>query len=432
MPHDLDAERAVLGVCLLDEKGVWAATECLQAEDFYLEAHRIIFERMAGLAAAGKAIDIFTLRAELARQEGEEDKAGGVVYLNKLTDGFPRGANVRHYAAIVKGKATRRMLIRLCAATAQKCYGTGDGETEILEGHEAELFKLAAHSIAGGFETAGITIDRVYQEMEEVCNRKASVTGISSGFKELDRMTAGFHRSELAIIAGRPGLGKTSFCSTVALHAARHGRSVGIVSLEMSRDELTRRHLANEAEVDYHKIRTGFLGKDEWGRISRAAGEISSWKLHVDDAGDLTTLQLRARAQRLALEKGLELLIIDYLQLLRGSGKRYENRTHEVTDISRSLKALAKELKIPVLAATQLNRAVDQGGRKPRLADLRESGSIEQDADLVLFLSRPEGSQEGDAQADITIGKQRNGATGTIRLAFIKQYMKFADLWKDQ
>ena len=430
LPSNLEAERAVLGACLLEERAIWAATEHIVPEDFYLDAHRLIFRRMTELAAEGKAIDIITLRAELKRHD-EEETAGGPVYLVDLTRGLPKGLNIPHYARLVKETATARMLIRLCSDTLHRCYEAEERPADLLEGHEGQLFKIAARAITGGFEAADQTVDRVYREIEEVSNQKSAVTGIHTGITELDRMTAGLHPGELVIIAGRPGLGKSSLCSTLALHAASRGKSVGILSLEMGREELTRRHLSNLAEVDFHKLKTGFLNKEDWGRLSRATSEMSTWPLHIDDAGDCTTLQLRARAQRLALEKGLDLLIVDYLQLLQGGARRYDNRTHEVTDISRTLKALAKELKIPVLAAAQLNRRVEEQNRRPRLSDLRESGSIEQDADLVLMLWR-EGGEENEGVAELHVAKQRNGATGSFRLVFIKQFMKFANLWSEE
>jgi replicative DNA helicase len=433
VPHNLDAERAILGACLLDENGIWAATEQVEPGDFYHEGHRIIFERMTELASSGKAVDLVTLRAELRRRD-EEEKAGGPAYLADLTSGLPRALNIRHYASLLKETASARQLIHLCHDTMNRAYLGEDKSAELLEEHESGLFRIASRSLGGtGFETADAMVTRVYREIEDLCSNKADVPGISTGFAELDRMTAGLHPGELVIVAGRPGLGKTSLCSTIALHAARRRKSVGILSLEMTKEELTKRHISNEAEVDYHKIRTGYLGREDWAKIGRVSQQMAGWKLHIDDSGDVSMLQLRARAQRLALEKGLDLLIVDYLQLLRGSGKRYDNRTHEVTDISRALKSLAKELRIPIIAAAQLNRESDRANRRPRMSDIRESGAVEQDADLMLALHR-EGPDDESQYAPVEVGivKQRNGATGTFKLSFIRQFMKFSNLWSEE
>lgn len=434
MPHNLEAERAVLGSVLLDEKAIFSASEVLTKEDFYLEAHRIIFGRMLDLATESKAIDVFTLRAELKRHD-EEEKIGGPAYLAGLTDGLPRCANVKHYAGIVKERATSRMLIRLCTETIATCYEGEDKPAEMLDDHGAQLFKIAARGVTGGFESSTDTVTRVYRQIEDSANRKSEITGLPTGFIELDRMTAGLHPQNLIIIAGRPGLGKTSFVCSIATNAAVvHGKCVGIFSLEMSTDELGKRNLAALAEVDLHRIKTGFVNREDWIKLGLAARRLSQAKLFIDDSGDMTVTQLRAKAQRLALEHGIDLLIVDYLQLLHGSQKRYDNRTAEVTEISSGLKNLAKELKIPVIAAAQLNRDVERSGRKPRLSDLRESGSIEQDADLVLFIHRPEligEAEENGGVAEIVVGKQRNGMTGTFQLAFLKQFTKFANVWSE-
>lgn len=436
LPCDAEAERAVLGSIMLDASAYYSASEVVTADDFYHEPHRIIFMRMSDLASSSRAIDVFTLRSELKRHD-QEEKIGGVIALAKLTDGLPRSLNVRHYAEIVRQHATARRLINLCRETSERCYDGGDQPAKILEGHEAELFKLAAREARGGFESASDIVPRVYQQIEEASNQRRAVSGLSTGFAELDKMTAGLHPSNLTIIAGRPGLGKTSFCMNIADHVAIGlGMSVGIFSLEMSKDELMMRMLSSRAEVDQYKIRTGYVGREDWTRLSTASGEIAGARIYIDDGGDLTVTQLRAKAERLALEKGLHLLIIDYLQLLRGSGKRYDNRTAEVTDISRNLKAMAKELGIPVIAAAQLNRETERAARRPRLSDLRESGSIEQDADLVLLLYRDETVKESEdkdnsSAAEVIVGKQRNGRTGSFDLTFLKHYTKFVNQWKE-
>jgi len=428
MPHDLEAERAVLGAVLLGEKAIFAAAEVVRPEDFYLPAHRVLFARMLDLAMESKPVDAFTLRAELVRH-GEEEKAGGPAYLAGLTDGLPRSLNVAHYARIVREKSTARMLIRLCAATAEKCYAGEDAPGRIVEEHEGELFRIAAREAAKGFEPSVESTARVYKQIEETARRKSEITGLETGFTELDRMTAGLHPQNLVVVAGRPGLGKTSFVLSVALHqAAVRGRSVGIFSLEMSADEVQKRNLSALAEVELHRMRTGFLSREDWAKLGRAARQLADARLYIDDSGDMTVTELRAKAERLAAERGLDLVIVDYLQLLRGSARRYENRTQEVTEISRMLKCLAKDLGVPVVAAAQLSRAVEKADRRPRLSDLRESGSIEQDADLVLMLHREGNRDEGSSVAEIDVAKQRNGAVGTVKLAFIKQFTKFSNL----
>jgi replicative DNA helicase len=328
------------------------------------------------------------------------------------------------------------MLIGLCTGTINQCYEGGDGPARILEEHEGQLFKIAARGVTGGFESSTDTVTRVYRQIEDSANRKSEITGLPTGFTELDRMTAGLHPQNLIIVAGRPGLGKTSFvCSIAANAAVVYGKCVGIFSLEMSTDELGKRNLAALAEVDLHKIKTGFLNKEDWMKLGLAARRLSQARLFIDDCGSMTITQLRAKAQRLALEHGIDLVVVDYLQLLHGSQKRYDNRTAEVTEISSGLKNLAKELKIPVIAAAQLSRDIEKSARKPRLSDLRESGSIEQDADLVLFIHRPElitETEENAGVAEIVIGKQRNGMTGDFQLAFLKQFTKFTNLWQEQ
>jgi replicative DNA helicase len=436
LPHNLEAERSILGAILLDDKAVYPVLEILRLDDFYLDGHRRIFEKMIALTQRSQPIDLVTLKDELQRS-GELELAGGPAYLAGLTDGLPRAVNVEHYARIVREKAALRRLIRVTADLQERSYQAEEPVEEIIGSAEKAIFEIAGQQFRSGFEAIDPLVSSVYREIEEVANRKSPVTGIETGFIELDRRTAGLHPSDLIIVAARPGLGKTSFSLNIALNVAiRKGYSVGIFSLEMSKQQLVRRMLCSEAEVDSQKVNTGFLNKEDWSRLSRAAGALSQAKIFIDDSAAISIAEVHSKARRLALEKGVDLLIVDYLQLMTGSGQRYENRTQEISQISRGLKALAKELNIPVIAVSQLSRAVEvrRGDHRPQLSDLRESGSIEQDADLVVFIYREElvnPTEENAGLAEMIIGKQRNGPLGSFQLAFLKQYTKFANLYPE-
>lgn len=437
LPCNLEAERSVLGAILLDDRAIFAVTEILHREDFYLEGHRRIYDKMILLSGSGRPIDLITLKNELQRCD-ELEEAGGAAYLAGLTDGLPRAVNIEHYARIVREKATLRRLIRISGDIMARSYQAEEPVNDILEAAEKAVFDVAGQQFRSGFEAIDPLVSQVYQEIEEVANRKSMVTGIETGFIELDRMTAGLHPADLVIVAARPGLGKTSLCLNIAEHVAvRKQLSVGIFSLEMSRQQLVKRLLCAGAEVDSHKVNTGFLNKEDWGKLGRAAGALSQAKIYIDDSAAASIAEMHSKARRLSLERGVDLLIVDYLQLMTGSAQRYENRTQEISQISRGLKSLAKELNIPVVAISQLSRAVEsrRGDHRPQLSDLRESGSIEQDADLVLFIYREElfnPTDENSGVAELIIGKQRNGPTGSFQLAFIKQFTKFANLWQEQ
>jgi replicative DNA helicase len=436
LPNSIESERAVIGAIILDHKAIFPATEVLTVEDFYLEGHREIFRAMLALAEEETSIDLFTLREEL-RRRGKEEAAGGPAYVASLTDGLPSGLNVRHYAKTVREKATARQLIQLSNELMCRCYAGEERPAAILEKTESRIFQIASREIRGGFQPARELADAACKEIEEAAKHKEPVAGIDTGFTELNRMTGGFHNQNLVVVAARPGLGKTSFCLNIACRAAvKDGKQVGIFSLEMSKPEIMKRMILSESEVEAHRIQSGYLNREDWMKIGQSTARLSDAQFYIDDSANLTMLQVRAKSQRLALEHGIDLLVVDYLQLVSGSGKRYENRTQEVTEISRGLKNLAKELDIPVIAVSQLNREVERrsGGRRPQLSDLRESGAIEQDADLVLFISHeeiPEPSA-GDGVAEITIGKQRNGMTGSFQLSFRKRITKFSDLQKER
>jgi replicative DNA helicase len=437
LPSNLEAERSVLGAILLDDKSLFTVIEKLRKDDFYLESHRRIFDKMYLLASNSRPVDLITLKNELQRSD-ELESAGGPAYLASLTDGLPRAANIEHYAQIVKEKATLRRLIQISQEIMTRSYQSEESSDEILQSVEKSVFDLSNQQFRSGFTSIDPLVAAVYKQIEEVANKKSLVTGLETGFTELDKMTAGLHPSDLIIVAARPGLGKTSLCLNIAQHAAlKKGQVVGIFSLEMSKEQLVKRILCAEAEIDAHKVNTGFLNKEDWNRLGHAAGALSQTKIFIDDTAGLSMMEMRSKARRLMVEQGLSLLIVDYLQLMSGSsGSRYENRTQEISQISRGLKGLAKELNVPIIAISQLNRAVEsrKGDHKPQLSDLRESGSIEQDADIVMFIYREEvfnPTDENSGVAELIIGKQRNGPTGSFELAFIKQYTKFANLWHE-
>ncbi len=437
LPNNLEAERSILGAILLDDKAIFTVLETLKSHDFYLEGHRRIFEKMSLLTARSRPIDLVTLKDELQRSD-ELESAGGAAYLASLTDGLPRAINIEHYAQIVREKSTLRRLIQISNEIMARSYQSEEPATEILEQIERAIFELAGQQFRTGFSPIDPLVSTVYAQIEEVSNRKTLVTGVETGFTELDKMTAGLHPADLIIIAARPGLGKTSLALNISQHVAiKKHQVVGIFSLEMSKEQLVKRLLCAEAEIDAHKVNTGYLNKEDWGRLGRAAGALSQTKIFIDDSANISITEMRSKARRLRQEHGLDLLIVDYLQLMSGSERRYENRTQEISQISRGLKAIAKELSVPVLAISQLSRAVEarRGDHRPQLSDLRESGSIEQDADIVLFIYREEmhnPTEENSGVAELIIGKQRNGPTGSMQLAFVKQFTKFADLWQEQ
>jgi replicative DNA helicase len=437
LPNNLEAERSILGAILLDDKAVLTVFETIRSQDFYLERHRRVFEKMLQLMNNSRPIDIVTLKEELQRAN-ELESVGGAAYLASLTDGLPRAMNIEHYARIVKEKSTLRRLIQVSNETMARSYQDEDSAEEVLQHIEKAIFDIAGQQFRTGFSPISPIVSDVFKQIEELSNRKAPVTGLESGFVDLDRMTAGMHPSDLVIVAARPGLGKTSLCLNIAAHAAiRVRKSVGIFSLEMSKEQLVKRLLCAESRIDAHRVNTGYLNKEDWNRLSRASGDLSETKIFIDDTASITIPELRSKARRLSLEHGLDLLIVDYLQLMSGSTQRYENRTQEISQISRGLKGIAKDLSVPVIAVSQLSRAIESRTgehRKPQLSDLRESGSIEQDADLVLFIYREDmanPTEENNGLAELIISKQRNGPTGTVQLAFSKQFTRFDSLYQE-
>jgi replicative DNA helicase len=434
----LEAERAVLGAILLDNALFDQAAEELGEHDFHSEAHRKIFLKMGALSAESRAIDIVTLREELQKDK-ELEAVGGAAYLASLMDGVPRLSNLGQYARIVKEKSLLRRLIHSSNDILVRSLGGEEDAITLLERAERTIFEISQEKVGSGFIHLSQLLSKTYENIQTLDQRKELVTGIATGFKELDQRTSGLQPSDLIILAARPGMGKTSLALNVAQYAATHeAKGIGIFSLEMSAEQLVMRMLCSEARVDSHRVRAGFLSKEDWKELAKAMGKLAQAKIFIDDTPAISVVEMRSKVRRLKAEHGLDLLIIDYLQLMSGSSggrERFENRQQEISAISRSLKALAKELAIPVLSISQLSRAPEQrrGDHRPQLSDLRESGSIEQDADVVLFVFREdlykkEKDQEESGIAEIIIGKQRNGPTGVLELAFIKQWTKFENL----
>ena len=437
VPHNLEAERALLGSILLDNDSLNSALEILGKEDFYSDAHRVAFDSMVALSEKNRTIDLVTLSEELSRG-GLLEKSGGAGYLAALTDGVPIGtmAAVGEYCRIVKEKSTVRRLINASNTVIARCLeGTDDPEV-LIDLAQSQVFDIAEQRVASGFATIREIVKTSFGKIDVLFDRGQRVTGIETGFVDLDNMTSGLQAGELIVVAARPSLGKTALALNIAAHASiEKQKVVGVFSLEMSKESLVIRLLCSEARIDSHKLRTGFSSREDWSRMTGALGRLSEAPLYIEDTPALSIMQIRAKARRLKAEKGLDLLIVDYLQLVSGQG-RFENRTQEVSYISRSLKSIAKELKVPVVALSQLSRAPEQRpGQRPQLSDLRESGSIEQDADVVIFIFRerkPTDEQEGDeefarggSETRLIIGKQRNGPTGEVPIVFLKPYAKF-------
>jgi len=430
VPHNLEAERSVLGAILLENRAINMAQEILGDADFYRDGHRRIFRAMSGLSERSAVIDLITVKEELARQ-GSLEAVGGAAYIAALVDGVPRSANIEHYARIVKEKSVLRLLIDSAQKISSSAFRSEEAPDDILDEAQRLIFGISQERIRTGFVPLRDLADPALRQIERLAEAKHRITGLPTGFSDLDRLTSGFQPTDLIIVAGRPSMGKTAFCLNVALEAAvRERRPVGIFSLEMSKEQLFIRLLCMQARIDGQRLRTGEMDdKDEWTRLSRGFEELTEAPMFIDDSAGLGILEMRAKARRLKAEHGLELLVVDYLQLMRGRD-RSENRNQEVSEISRSLKALAKELNVPLIALSQLSRAPEQRGsdRRPQLSDLRESGAIEQDADLVMFIFREEvynPTPENDGQAKLIVAKQRNGPIGAVELVFLKKFARF-------
>lgn len=432
LPHNLEAERSVLGAILVRNDVLNHAAELIDVDDFFREAHRRIFDAMVALSERGQAIDLVTLKDELARR-GALDEVGGPAYVAALGDGVPRATNVEHYARIIKEKSTLRRLIFSTSRILSSAYEAGLDADELLDEAEKSIFEIADHRIRSGFVPLRDLVHQSFSTIEKLQEHKGLVTGVPTGFDQLDEMTAGLQPSDLIIVAARPSMGKTSFTLNIAQHVGTHtDMTVGFFSLEMSREQLVLRMLTSEARIDAQRLRTGFVSDQDFGRLARALGTLSEAKVFIDDTASIGVLEMRAKARRLKAEHGLHLLVIDYIQLMQGRG-RFDNRQQELASISRSLKGLAKELHVPIIALSQLSRAPEtRSDHRPMLSDLRESGALEQDADVVLFIYREdhyrEQGEESDGTAEIIIGKQRNGPIGSARLAFIREFTRFENL----
>ncbi|HWT45102.1 MAG TPA: replicative DNA helicase [Vicinamibacterales bacterium] len=436
LPHNLEAEKSVLGAILVNNEAFNHAAELIDARDFFRDAHRRIFDKMIILSERGDAIDLVTLKEELARV-GELESVGGPAYVASLADGVPRSANVEHYARIVKEKATLRNLIFSANRILANAYQAEDDPDTILDGAEKAIFEIAQDRARSGFTPLKDLVHTSFATIEKLQQHKGMVTGVPSGFVDLDEMTSGLQPSDLVLVAARPSMGKTSFVLNIAQHVGINtGLTVGFFSLEMSKEQLFMRMLTGEARIDAHRFRSGYLNEKDYGRLSQALGTLAEARVYIDDTASIGVLEMRAKARRLQSEHGLDLLIIDYIQLMQGRG-RFESRQAELASISRSLKGLAKELHVPVVALSQLSRAPEtRSDHRPQLSDLRESGALEQDADVVMFIYRDEQYRDADGQtnqesegvAEIIIGKQRNGPVGTVKLAFIKEHTRFENL----
>jgi replicative DNA helicase len=429
-PQFVEGERAILGGLLIDNDALPKVVSILSADDFYREPHRHVFNAVIRLFNHNEPIDWITLTAAL-KEAGQLETVGGPEFLTDLVDAVPSAANILHYTEMVKEKAVLRQLISGATEISTRCYEEHANLDEFLDEAEQIIFKIGETRIQSGFSAAKDLMLDAIKTVEVLYDKKEAITGVPSGFRDLDQLTAGFQNSDLVIIAGRPSMGKTSFALNVGMNAAIEGGTpTGIFSLEMSKEQLALRMLCSRAKVNLKSLRTGFLTPDDWGRLVLSAGNISDAPLYIDDSPAITTLEIRAKARRLKKERGLGLIVVDYLQLMR-SAQRSDSREKEISEISRSLKALAKEIHVPVIALSQLNRKVeDRPNKRPQLADLRESGAIEQDADVIIFIYRDEVYNKSEdnpkkGEAEIIIGKQRNGPIGMVTAMFDSQYSTF-------
>jgi replicative DNA helicase len=437
LPVSMEAERSILGAILLDNSLYDQAAENLTPDDFSLDGHRRIYSRMRDLQETGRPVDMITLVEELDRRK-EVEAIGGVAYLSSLIDGVPERPSIEHYVRIVRNKALLRGLINVAQNAIAEAIEHTDEAEEVLGRAEQAIFQLSENRIGQGFLDIPTIIKNSFGSLEELIERGQEITGLATHYSLLDKLTSGLQPSDLIIIAARPSMGKTAFAMNIAENAAvLDGKVVGVFSLEMSREALLRRMLASHAQVDSKELSQGFLSKEDKRKLTNAVEQLMQAKLYIDDTPGISVSEMRAKARRLRQTEGLDLIIVDYLQLMSAvpvGGKRFENRTQEVSAISRGLKALAKELRVPVVALSQLSRAPESrgGDHRPQLSDLRESGSIEQDADVVAFIFREEVYKKDDPDldgiAELIVAKQRNGPTDTIKMAFIKRYTRFENL----
>ena len=433
LPHNLEAERSVLGAILVHNDAFNTAAQVIDAGDFYRDAHRRIFDKMVALNERNQAIDFVTLKEELSRG-GDLDDVGGPAYVAGLADGVPRATNVEYYSRIVKEKATLRNLIYAANKIVTNAYEADQEPDLILDEAESAIFSIADDKLKAGFVQMRDLVKDSFPKIEQLFEQKRLITGVPTGFVDLDEMTRGFQPGDLIIVAARPSMGKTSLVLNIAQHCSMlPDHSVGFFSLEMSKESLFLRLLTSEAQIDSHRLMSGAIGQKDYGKISHALETLSAMKLHIDDTANIGVLEMRAKARRLKSEHGLSMLAIDYIQLMTGRG-RFENRTLELASISRSLKGLAKELSVPVVVLSQLSRAPEsRSDHRPQLSDLRESGALEQDADVVILIYRDDAynrdpNNPDAGTAELILAKQRNGPTGVVKLAFLREQTRFANL----
>jgi replicative DNA helicase len=431
-PQNVEAEQAVLGAIFLEPASLTLASEVLIPEDFYRAAHQKIFKAMLTLSDKGEPVDLITVTSELADAKLLEE-VGGVSYLSDVANSVPTASNIEYYARIIEEKSILRRLIRTATTIAQDGFSREDEVDALLNEAEKNIMEVARRKNAGAFKNIKDVLVETYDNIETLHTRVGDVTGIPTGFLELDKMTAGFQRNDLIIVAARPSVGKTAFALNIAQNVAtKTEENVAIFSLEMGAEQLVMRMLCAEGNIDAQRLRTGSLTAEDWGKLTMAMGSLSNSGIYIDDTPGIKINDIRSKCRRLKQDTGLGMVLIDYLQLIQGSGSSKDNRQQEVSEISRSLKELARELKVPVIALSQLSRGVEQRqDKRPMMSDIRESGSIEQDADIVAFLYRDDyydKESENKNIIEIIIAKQRNGPVGTCSLAFVKEYNKFVNL----
>lgn len=431
MPHNIEAEQSVIGSMLVDKTSIAEAMEVLKTEDFYKDAHKVIFNAILDLNQKDVAVDIITLTENL-KSNDKLDAAGGITYISELSGSVVSTANIQSYIKIVKDKSVLRKLIRSSTKVIEESYNSQDDVLGVIDLAEKQIFDISNNTNTSDFEPMSTVLERGFIEIERLFNNKGQTTGVPSGFRELDAKTSGFQKGDMVLIAARPSMGKTTFALNIAENAAlREGKSVAIFSLEMSKEQLAYKLLCSEAHVDMLKLRTGNLDDKDWENIAKASGPLGGAKIYIDDTAGISVMEMRSKCRRLKIEHGIDIIMVDYLQLMSGS-KGSESRQQEVSEISRSIKALAKEMQCPVVALSQLSRAPEaRTDHRPMLSDLRESGSIEQDADVVMFLYRDEYYNKETEEKNVgecIIAKQRNGPTGTVKLAWLGQFSKFGNL----
>lgn len=428
-PQNLEAEQSVLGAVLIENNAIYKCLEVINQSDFYRDAHRKIFNTMIDLFERGEVIDLVTV-AEALSKKGDLDSVGGQSYLFSLASQVPTAANISYHAKIVREKSTMRSLLMSGTDIVSKVYEDADDADELLDFAERVIFEISEKRVKASFVHVKSVVKDTFEMIEKLYDRKETITGLPTGFKDLDEMTSGLQNGDLIVVGGRPSMGKTAFALNIAQHVGLVSKMpVAVFSLEMSTMQLVLRMLCSEARVDSNRVRKGFIEKQDWHKLTSAAGRISESPIYIDDSSNINVLEMRAKARRLKMEHGLSLVVVDYLQLMHGR-MNYDNRVQEISDISRSLKGLAKELEVPVIALSQLNRGVElRQDKRPTLADLRESGAIEQDADVIVFLYRDSvySKNKDDKTAELIVAKQRNGPTGTVKATFLNNITRFEE-----